>query len=61
MTANHTMYETFSPNLAAAGLYDRRVLGKVIGRVDRSDGAAAVVVTGRNIALPRLAEILARA
>jgi hypothetical protein len=31
---NHTMYETFSPNLAAAGLYDRRVLSKVIGRVD---------------------------
>jgi threonine dehydratase len=47
--------------VVAEGAGAAAVAALMAGRVDRSDGAAAVVVTGRNIALPRLAEILARA
>jgi len=47
--------------VVAEGAGAAAVAAVMAGRVDRSDGAAAVVVTGRNIALPRLAEILARA
>ena len=46
--------------IVAEGAGAAAVAAVMTGRVARGDGPLVVVVTGRNIALPRLAEVLAR-
>jgi threonine dehydratase len=46
--------------IVAEGAGAAAVAGVMAGRVVREEGALVVVVTGRNIALPRLAEVLGR-
>jgi threonine dehydratase len=47
--------------IVAEGAGAAAVAGVMAGRVNRGPGPLVVVVTGRNIALPRLAAVLARA
>jgi threonine dehydratase len=47
--------------IVAEGAGAAAVAGVLAGKVDRGDGPVVAVVTGRNIALPRLAEVLAGA
>ena len=47
--------------IVAEGAGAAAVAGVMCGRVERGDGPLVVIVTGRNIALPRLAAVLATA